>query len=110
MQRFWTVSQNNSGGEFHANPKHGIGYALCVEATDEQHAARRMQQITADAGYDQSDDCPCCGDRWSFDYFMDAGTETPELYGKPLCGKWRLPSYVHYLDGRIESRPATADR
>lgn len=100
--RFWTVSQNNSGGSFHSNKAAGIGYALCVEATSEQHAAQRMQEIADRAGYNPEDDCDCCGPRWFFDY-LGEGTATPELYSAPLTGGWGLPSYVHYLDGRIDS-------
>lgn len=99
--RFWTQSQNNSGGIFDHDPEKGIGYALCVEAVDAAHAEGRMRQIVA--SYPASYDCPCCGDRWSFWLDFDDGTEKPELYGEPLEGGWGYPSYVHYLDGRIEA-------
>lgn len=103
--RFWTVTQNNSGGIFDHDPAKGIGYALCVEAVDANHARGRMERI-ADS-YPASYDCPCCGDRWSF-YLYGDGDEEPRLYSEPLRGGWGIPSYVHYLDGRIEERGAPA--
>jgi hypothetical protein len=101
--KFWTVSQNNSGGIFDHDEAKGIGYALCVEAVDADHARSRMQAIVD--GYPASYDCPCCGDRWSFWLYNDEGTDEPEIYDRPLAGEWGIPAYIHYLDGRIESRP-----
>ena len=98
--KFYTITQNNSRGVFDHDPEHGIGYALCVQAYSHEQA-----QVLAAAivdRYAQGPYCPCCGERWSTTYFDDEGTEAPELYGEPLKGGWGLPSYVHYLDGRIE--------
>lgn len=101
--RFYTVSQNNSGGGFDHNPAAGIGYAVCVEAVDEDHAKGRLRRITdyyAGKGYD----CPCCGERWSLWIDEDDASEQPTMYGEPLKGGWGIPSYIHYLDGTIEAR------
>lgn len=99
--RFWTITQNNSGGIFDHDAKAGIGYGLCVEAISADEADGRMREIYS--SYAASYDCPCCGDRWST-YLYGDGDEEPTLYGKPLTGGWGLPSYVHYLDGRVEAR------
>lgn len=104
--KFWTISQNNSGGIFDHDPEKGVGYAICVEAVDEAHAEGRLSQIIR--SYPASYDCPCCGDRWSIYFFSDDGTEEPTKYGEPLSGSWGIPSYVHYLDGRIEERAEQA--
>lgn len=101
--RFWTITQNNSGGIFDHDAEKGIGYAVCVEARSVAEAEGRLKRIID--SYPASYDCPCCGDRWSVWFYDDDGGEQPELYDKPLRGGWRIPSYVHHLDGRIEERP-----
>jgi len=100
--KFWTIVQNNSGGIFDHDAEKGIGYGLCVEAVDQDHASGKLQRLVE--SYPASYDCSCCGDRWSIYFFGDDGTDEPELYGRPLEGGWGIPSYVHYLDGRIEPR------
>lgn len=106
--KFFTFDQNNSGGSFDHDEASGIGYRVCVEAVDAAHAISRAQVIGVYFnGCDDGRDCPCCGDRWS-DY-VDGGTDEPTAYGdRPLAGGWGIPSYVHYLDGRIEARPDIA--
>lgn len=99
--KFWTKTQNNSGGIFDHDAENGIGYAICVEATDKKHAAQRLEEIIE--SYPASYDCPCCDSRWPT-YIWEDGSETPERYGRPLTGGSGIPSYVHFLDGRIEAR------
>lgn len=99
---FYTISQNNSGGYFDHEPTKGIGYALCVEAVSKADAEARLEAIVD--SYAQGGDCPCCGDRWSIYIWKEDGTPEPMLYGEPLRGSWGIPSYIHYLDGRIEAR------
>lgn len=96
---FWATSQNNSGGIFDHNPEKGVGYLICVEAVDREHAKARIEKVID--SYPASYDCPCCGDRWSI-WLDDEGTEEPSYYDCPLTGGWGIPSYIHYLDGRIE--------
>lgn len=100
--KFWSTSQNNSGGKFDHDPAKGIGYCIAVEATDVEDARRRLEAIIE--SYPASYDCPCCGERWSIWLSADEGTEEPTHYGEPLSGGWGIPSYVHYIDGRIEAR------
>lgn len=105
--KFFTFGQYNSGGSFDHDPEAGIGYNVCVEARDAADAKARAEQIGVYFnGCDTGMDCPCCADRW-FDCLDDSdGTEEPEKYGEPLKGGWGIPSYVHYLDGRVEERDA----
>jgi len=104
--KFFTFDQNNSGGSFDHEPNNGIGYCVCVEAIDYVHANARAEQIGVYFdGCDSGRDCDCCGNRWSRAYEYDNGDSEPTLYDKPLKGGWGIPSYVHYLDGRIEVRP-----
>jgi hypothetical protein len=100
--RFWTISQNNSGGIFDHDAEKGVGYAICVEALDTAHAESRLKAVID--SYSASYDCPCCGDRWSI--WLETGDDEPLLYGRALTGGFGKPSYVHYLDGRIEARAA----
>jgi hypothetical protein len=101
--RFWTYNQNNSGGSFDHDAKRGIGYCVAVEAHDAAHADQRAEQIGLYFdGCESGMDCECCGDRWYSAY--GEGSEAPENYGKPMAGGWGIPSYVHYLDGRVEER------
>jgi hypothetical protein len=104
--KFWTITQNNSGGIFDDDPEKGIGYAVCVEARTKDEAIGRLERIID--SYPASYDCPCCGDRWSVYFFDDEGDDEPSLFGEPLRGGWGIPSYVHFLDGRIEARETEA--
>lgn len=101
--RFWTFKQNNSGGIFDHDPDKGIGYAIAVEAVDLDHATARARKIVEI--YPASYDCPCCGERWSLWVWPEDGEEVPELYGQPIRGGWGIPSYTHYLDGRVTEHP-----
>jgi len=97
--KFFTFRQNNSGGNFVHDEKRGIGYAVCVEARDKKDACHLAEDIGLYFnGCDSGIDCSCCGDRWSD--WVD-GEKTPGLYGQPIKGSWGIPSYVHYLDGRV---------
>jgi len=100
--KFFTFGLNNSGGSFDHDAAAGIGCDVCIEAVDAEDALARAEQIGLYFnGCDDGRDCPCCGDRWSYWMENSDGTEAPEKYGKPLKGGWGLPSYVHYIDGRI---------
>lgn len=103
--KFYTFVQNNSGGHFHHEPTSGIGYAVAVEALDVAHAKQRAEAagVYFD-GCSTGRDCACCGDRWSAYMDESDGTDSPEMYEAPLRGGWGIPSYVHYLDRRIEAR------
>ena len=100
--KFFTFSQNNSGGSFDHNSDAGIGYIVCVEAADADHANSRAKSIGLYFdGCADGIDCPCCGDRWYPAW--GGGDPVPMKYGEPLKGEWGIPAYIHYLDGRIEA-------
>ena len=104
--KFYTFIQNNSGGSFDHDPDAGIGYRVAIEALNAKDAARRAEDIGIYFnGCDTGQDCSCCGDRWSDWLVDDDGTETPTNgYGEdPIKGGWGIPSYIHYMDGRIEA-------
>lgn len=82
--KFYTITQNNSGGYFDHNPEKGIGYGLCVEAIDVKDAESRIRRIINN--YPESGSCPCCGNRWSIYIWDEDGTEEPSMYGEPLRG------------------------
>lgn len=56
---FLIIHQNNSGGYFHENEYESpIVVVECTSADEGISIARQY--------LDNSDSCPCCGDRWSF--------------------------------------------
>ncbi len=104
--KFYTFSQNNSGGSFVNDPKNGIGQYVVIEAKNAESANSIAQQIGIYFnGCDDGTDCQCCGDRW---YSVDEsdGSQTPSLYGKPIEeteeSMFRTKSFVHYLNGSIK--------
>lgn len=106
MTKFFTYNQNNSGGNFHHDKERGIGYAVVVEAHDSIDADNRAENIGIYFdGCASGMDCDCCGDRWCPAY--GKGDDEPLRYGKPVTGGWGIPSYIHYLDGRVERRDDT---
>lgn len=102
--KFFTFSQNNSGGNFVRDEKKGIGEYVIVEAIDYNDANTRAEAIGL--YFDGYGDCPCCGDRWSSQWSDDRGDEVPSIYGDPVeeCKKsWsRDDAFIHYFDGTIE--------
>ena len=106
--KFYTFNQNNSGGLFEHDESAGIGYSVAIEATSAKDALRRAEDIGIYFnGCDAGLDCSCCGDRWSDWMDESDGTETPTNgYGEgSFKGGWGIPSYIHYMDGRIEAVP-----
>jgi hypothetical protein len=111
MNKFYTFSQNNSGGSFDYQPNDGITHYVIIEASNETEANSRAETIGLYFnGCDSEMDCPCCGDRW---YVVDAsdGKGAPLIYGKPPTDyndPWFSNDFprgsvcVHYLDGRKE--------
>lgn len=101
---FYTFNQNNSGGVFRHDPIKGVGYAVSIEAVNAQQANAKAEEIGIYFnGCGNGIDCDCCGDRWYRADELDA-EETPTLYGAPLTGGWGYPSYIHYLNGKVEIR------
>lgn len=75
--KFYTYSQNNSGGTF-CNP---AKYVI-VEAPS-AHVANAIAEDNGlyFNGCQTGQDCPCCGDRW-YKAWEDDATDEPEIYGK----------------------------
>lgn len=104
--KWYTYSQNNSGGSFDHDEERGIGQYVIIEARDTSHADARAEEIGLYFdGCREGRDCSCCGDRW---YSAYDGDDRPEIYGKhivpaddqhPPYMDWGYRSYVHPLDG-----------
>lgn len=96
--KWFTFSQNNSGGHFDVTDK--VAHYVCVQARDAKEAWSRVSD-EFDSG---SASCPCCGDRWS--YYADDGTDEPTVYGEPIANmraSWlRDEARLWHYDGRIE--------
>ena len=110
MGKFFTFSQNNSGGGFDHDEKAGIGHYVIVEAKDAEDANRRAESIGLYFnGVSDDRDCECCGDRW-YEQSNDEGSDSPMIYDQDVSSgqympswlAWGLDSYIHYMDGRIE--------
>lgn len=105
--KFFTYSQNNSGGKFHLDKTRGLASKVIVEAVDCHDANARAEKIGLYFG--GGGDCPCCGDRWCDTYDDSNGTEEPMIYNSPLEEYYNKSRYgltnsvaVHYMDGKME--------
>lgn len=104
--KFYTFSQNNSGGLFIKSEKEGISECVIIEALEPNHANTRAEEIGLYFdGCDKGEDCSCCGDRWYRTSERD-GYEVPSVYGKLLSDMEKSSHiescFVHYLDGKFE--------
>jgi hypothetical protein len=107
--KFYTFSQNNSGGSFDHDPRSGIGVYVIIQAHSEDDAIERAERLGLYFdGVDNERDCPCCGDRW---HSPDDGTDEPKIYNERVapCGEgdtpwlaYGTPSYIHFDSGRTE--------
>ena len=76
--KFFTFSQNNSGGYFIDNDY--VSRYLIIEDINIDEAIRRMHMITRD----YSDYCSCCGRRWR-DYAQDDnGSDIPMIWDEEI--------------------------
>lgn len=105
--KFFTFSQNNSGGSFDHDEKAGIGHYVIIEANDEHDAYERAERIGLYFnGVSDGLDCDCCGDRWS--NYVDP-TDKPMIYDTDVSDlkyetsySWGIPSYIHYANGTFK--------
>lgn len=105
--KFFTFSQNNSGGSFDSDEQAGIGHYVIIEANDEHDAYDRAEQIGLYFnGVDDGRDCECCGDRWS--HYADEN-DVPKIYGTDVSNlkyetsySWGIPSFIHYANGSFK--------
>ena len=99
--KFFTYSQNNSGGGYEIDEEHGVGMYVIIEAENETEADKRFDEIGSkvDGMYDY---CPCCGERW-YGCEDSEGDEVPSIYGTPIeeatAPYWDKTGFVHKNDG-----------
>lgn len=103
--KFYTYSQNNSGGGFDVDEKAGICEYVIIEATSPDDADSRAENIGLYFdGCGDGRDCSCCGDRWGRAW--DDGDDVPSVYGQPVestTKSWfRERAFVHYIDGTFK--------
>lgn len=95
--KWYTISQNNSGGYFIQNED--VNQYVSVQASSRDEAEDKLEEITSD----YSEYCSCCGERW---YWYDLeGFDTPMYYeDSPLFSEepshYRKEFVMHYADGR----------
>lgn len=101
--QFYTFDQNNSGGYFVEDDKHGVCEYVIIEAESERDACNKFEAIgdKVDGFWNA---CPCCGDRWTT--YMPDHYDVPSLYSTPIenqtKGPFRQRAFVHYLDGTFK--------
>lgn len=104
--KFFTYSQNNSGGRFSGPAQYVIVQA---DDADDANAIAQDNDVYFD-GCSTGSDCPCCGDRW---YMCDDsdGTDTPLIYDTPVAdykrpypiGDDQPLAIVYYKDGDVQT-------
>ena len=107
--KFYKYSQNNTGGSYNIDKARGIGKFVFVEAISPEDANKRARLIGL--YFDGYGDCECCGNRWHEQYSEKEGQEVPKIFGqdvsvgkfKGFCGTIGIDSYIHYLDGTIQT-------
>ena len=105
--KWYTVSQNNSGG-YMINNDYVTDY-IAVQAKDNIEAERILNRIVED----YSEWCECCGERWWPYFSEDDGTDVPMIYDKPLSevkrSFYRKEIILYHYDGRRQLVKFTAD-
>lgn len=102
--KFYTFTQNNSGGSFHRNEN--VSHFVIIEAHSNHEANKRAREIGIYFdGCSEGLDCNCCGDRWSEAWTSD-GDLTPLIYDIPpvryndrFCSDGESYCIVYYLGG-----------
>ena len=107
--KWYTFSQNNSGGSFVEDKERGIGGYVIIEAVDAAHANGRAENIGLYFdGCGIGMDCSCCGDRWCEASDPYDGNDSPMIYdekvrpaleGEEPFKDWDIYSYMHPLVG-----------
>lgn len=110
VSKFYTFSQNNSGGQMRHDARAGIASYVIIEAVGYKNANWQAEDIGL--YFDGTSDCSCCGNRWHKHYDDTEADDTPSIYGEPVASSeagdfiYGEPNqasvFVHYLDGTIE--------
>lgn len=99
--KYYSFSQNNSGGSFTIDKERGLTVEVVVEANSPEEANDRFEEIGGYFdGVDDDRDCDCCGDRWYRTEEWKASDTIPEVKNKSY--KWANEGEeicVHYADG-----------
>ena len=106
MTKFYTYSQNNSGGSFTISEERGICEYVIIEAANANQANARAEEIGLYFyGCEDGYDCPCCGNRWHPAFESD-GSGVPTIYSNPVENVQKdifiNRCFIHYLDGTIK--------
>lgn len=102
--KFWTYSQNNSGGIFTVDDN--VSHYVIIEAADMKQANDRAEEVGLYFG--GQGDCPCCGNRWYSEWDEDEGKDQPMIHGEPAKEFrprilfWETFVTIHYLNGEKE--------
>lgn len=115
--KFYTFTQNNSGGSFVLDKEKGLTQYVIIQADGTEEANSRAENagIYFD-GVDNRLDCHCCGDRWHRAEY-DGGKNSPLIYGESPQEFVKQKNFfqqkdtvaIHYYDGRIEFINKMAD-
>lgn len=88
---FIIFDQNNSGGYFHINDNEAP--MVVIEGDSFKEIMDKADEIL-----DNSDSCPCCGDRWYLDY-IDESDMTDNWRDKVSFTMFRTSIILHKKDG-----------
>jgi len=96
--KFYTISQNNSGGYFIQN--NHVEQFICVEAENARDADELLEKITEP----YSEYCDCCGKRWYISVDERDGYDFPTNgYGEDIsecdAGAYREYIIIYYANG-----------
>lgn len=86
---FKIYHQNNSGGYFHINKDEAP--VVVIEGNSEEEIDLKARELL-----DNSDSCPCCGDRWYYDESVEEGNWKEKVY----FGIFTTEIVFHGIDGR----------
>lgn len=84
--KFYEFNQNNSGGSFDVDEN--ICHRVVIEAFNQEEAISKIKPMIEN----QSESCPCCGDRWSIYYPEEVNFSEFKEKGYPV------EVYSHYED------------
>lgn len=104
--KFYTFTQNNSGGSFVIDEYSGICGYVIIEANSHIQANEIALNIGLYFdGCDSGIDCSCCGDRW-YEVDEDYSEITPCIYGESVFSLqksiFKEMCFIHYINGEVE--------
>lgn len=99
--KWWTIRQNNSGGELYDDDN--VGHFVAFQALNALDAYEKAVEVFEDYSWY----CECCGERWSYCEITDeSGTDEPEIYGEHYkdveCRLFCENIVLYFADGSKE--------